>query len=122
MSWSIGYDWNWHRDVGYGVPAICDHPGCGAAVDRGLSYVCGDDIYGGDHGCGLFFCPKHLPGVGQLCERCDAGLDPFSPTPDTPEWLHHKATHPSWAEWRAEQANLTAVRVCPPRRRRKAKT
>src|SRR4051812_7048849 len=26
MGWSIGYDSNWQRDIGYGVPAFCDHP------------------------------------------------------------------------------------------------
>jgi len=28
MGWSIGYDGNWKRDIGYGVPAYCDFPGC----------------------------------------------------------------------------------------------
>ena len=28
MGWSIGYDNNWNRDIGYGVPAFCDHPKC----------------------------------------------------------------------------------------------
>jgi len=32
MSWSIGYDNNWNRDIGYGVPAICDYPGCDKKV------------------------------------------------------------------------------------------
>ena len=26
MSWAVGYDENWKRDVGYGVPSYCDHP------------------------------------------------------------------------------------------------
>ena len=30
MGWSIGYDEKWQRDIGYGVPAICDYPGCTA--------------------------------------------------------------------------------------------
>jgi len=51
MSWAIGYDTRWQRDVGYGVPAWCDHPGCEAEIDRGLSYVCGNEPYGGDHEC-----------------------------------------------------------------------
>ena len=55
MGWSLGYDSNWNRDIGYGVPAYCDHPYCNEEIDRGLSYVCGDALYGGDRGCGLFF-------------------------------------------------------------------
>ncbi len=37
MGWSIGYDDNWKRDIGYGVRATCDHPACNAKIDRGLS-------------------------------------------------------------------------------------
>ena len=50
MGWSIGYDSNWDRDIGYGVPAYCDHPDCNEEIDRGLSYVCGGEPYGGDRG------------------------------------------------------------------------
>lgn len=53
MSWAIGYDENWKRDVGYGVPAICDHPGCNEKIDRGLAFVCGGEPMGGEKGCGL---------------------------------------------------------------------
>jgi hypothetical protein len=72
MGWAIGYDTNWHRDVGYGVPAYCDHPDCQKIIDRGLSYVCGGDVYGGEHGCGLYFCEHHLfsGDFGLTCERC----------------------------------------------------
>ena len=41
MGWAVGFDNNWNRDIGYGVPAICDFPGCGEEIDRGLGYVCG---------------------------------------------------------------------------------
>lgn len=102
MGWEIGYDESWQRDVGYGVPSICDHPACDKEIDRGLAYVCGNDPYGGEQGCGLFFCPEHLGG-DSLCERCDSGYDPFEPKPDTAEWIQHKQTHESWARWRAEQ-------------------
>jgi hypothetical protein len=101
MGWSIGHDTNWDRDIGYGVPAYCDHPGCEREIDRGLGYVCGGQPYGGDHGCGLYFCEKH--GGGVLCERCAGQRDPFEPKPDHPRWIHHKMTHPSWAEWRKER-------------------
>lgn len=66
MSWAIGYDDHWHRDVGYGVPATCDHPGCQKLIDRGLAYVCGGQPYGGDDGCDLFFCEDHSAGVPLL--------------------------------------------------------
>lgn len=100
MSWAVGHDPNWHRDVGYGVPAQCDHPDCREDIHRGLAYLCGDDIYGGEHGCGLFFCTRH--GGGTICERCESGQAPFEPTLDTDEWINHKLTDPSWEQWRNE--------------------
>jgi len=107
MSWDVGYDDRWQRWVGYGVPAWCDHPGCYEKIHRGLAYICGGDIYGGDEGCGLFFCYKHLffsdRSRHQLCERCCVGEKPFNPSLDTDEWVEHQMTDPSWAEWRAEQ-------------------
>lgn len=109
MGWSIGWDPSWSRDIGYGVPASCDHPNCRRVIDRGLSYVCGGEPYGGEKGCGLYFCGKH--GGGYLCARClaydensEADFVAFTPKPDHPRWVKHKATHPSWAQWRAEQA------------------
>lgn len=121
MGWSIGWDSNWQRDIGYGVPCKCDHPGCNKHIHRGLSFVCGGEPYGGEHGCGLYFCSKHLQmGVEgplnehgeegepihtqQVCERCaKAEPDPpFEPKPDTRTWLRHKLTHSSWKPWRDE--------------------
>jgi hypothetical protein len=99
VSWSIGHDSNWNRDIGYGVPAICDHPGCGEKIDRGLGYVCGGAPYGGDQGCGLYFCSKHRD-HHDLCARCAVNADPFDATPDSLEWVNHKLTHESWAVWR----------------------
>jgi hypothetical protein len=75
MGWSIGFDSNWKRDIGYGVPAICDHPVCSIKIDRGLAYVCGTYPFGGENGCGLFFCYKHRDAEG-LCERCADKKDP----------------------------------------------
>lgn len=112
MSWSVGYDSNWKRDIGYGVPAYCDHPDCNEEIDRGLSYVCGGEPYGGDEGCGLYFCWRHLLYATegpQRCERCIDGGAPFTPKPDHPRWVEHKLTHESWAQWRAENPN--AVRA-----------
>jgi hypothetical protein len=112
MGWAIGWDSNWNRDIGYGVPAFCDHPDCSEVIDRGLSYVCGGGPYGESLsdtdivGCGLFFCGMHL-GASSLCERCSALgngelNEPFPAKPDHPEWIHHKMTDPSWEQWRKE--------------------
>ncbi|MDQ0035467.1 hypothetical protein J2W30_003235 [Variovorax boronicumulans] len=110
MSWSIGYDNNWKRDIGYGVPSICDHPGCTAEIHRGLSYVCGGEPYGGDDGCGLYFCTEH--GGGSLCMRCTgAGMAPFEKTLDTPEWINWKLTDESWADWRKENPEWVAAAI-----------
>lgn len=104
MGWAVGFDTTWNRDIGYGVPAICDRPACGTDIDRGLAHVCGGEPYGGEDGCGLFFCDGHLllGGRRQVCERCEAGEQPFTPTPDTAEWLEWKLTDESWEQWRRE--------------------
>lgn len=106
MGWSIGYDGNWKRDIGYGVPAICDHPGCKNAIDRGLSYVCADYTpHGGERGCGLFFCNEHQHNTekhSNLCIRCLRGNKPFTPKPDVKEWIEWKLTDASWRKWRDE--------------------
>lgn len=111
MGWEVGFDENWKRDIGYGVPSICDHPGCKEEIDRGLGRVCGGEAYGGDKGCGLFFCGEHLNAEG-LCERCAAGKEAFEPTPDTIEWITHKLNHESWGEWRKENPRLVADLIC----------
>lgn len=102
MSWSIGFDKDWNRDIGYGVPAWCDYPGCYEEIDRGLSYVCGGEPYGEPHGCGLYFCAAHHSWEHQTCDRCHKGKKPFKPSLDHPDWIEFKATDESWAEWRAE--------------------
>ena len=112
MGWSIGFDSNWNRDIGYGVPAYCDHPGCNKQIDRGLSYVCGGDPYGGEHGCGLYFCSEHLfiGGFAQQCKRCYEGKKPYKQKPDHPMWTEFKATDPSWKNWRMENPGFMRKR------------
>lgn len=105
MSWTIGYDEALDRDVGHLVTAYCDHPGCNAVINRGLAFTCGGEFMGGDHGCGLHFCPEHLTygdGDHRVCERCAAGERRFDVKGDHPDWMRHKLEHPSWAAWRAE--------------------
>jgi len=111
MSWAVGYDDFWKRDIGYGVPCLCDSPGCNQEIDRGLAYVCGGEPFGGNF-CGLYFCDRHRNywrrnETGRLvavCYRCSRNKDAFKPKPDLPEWTHHKETSPSWAIWREEQS------------------
>ena len=109
MSWSIGFDERWQRDIGYGVPAYCDHPECNEEIDRGLSYVCANSEPRGGDGCGLYFCDKHHNSytdnedLSNCCERCAEGKAPFDPKPEHPTWIHHKLTDSSWAEWRKQQ-------------------
>jgi len=109
MSWAIGYDSTQERFIGYGVPSICDHPGCNEKIDRGLAYVCGGEPYGGDHGCGQFFCAKHLRmhtwkdgETTQSCKRCDTYKKPYETKPDTKEWINHMLTDETWKKWREE--------------------
>lgn len=115
MGWSIGFDGNWNRDIGYGVPCVCDHPDCKAEIDRGLSHVCGSDPYGGEFGCGLYFCGTHLyfrenddeeARPIQVCDRCYDGKEAFAPKPDVPEWTHWKMTDESWAKWREDNPEI----------------
>jgi hypothetical protein len=113
MGWSIGYDDRWKRDVGYGVPAVCDEPGCDTRIDRGLGYVCGGEPFGGEEGCGLFFCSRHrflyVRGKSHVvCARCRDGAEAHEPKRDLPEWVNHKLTDESWAEWRAENPTEVA--------------
>jgi hypothetical protein len=116
MGWSIGFDSKWNRDIGYGVPATCDYPGCGEDIDRGLSFVCGSEPRGGERGCGLYFCGRHLTGsrkVGDryvwVCGRCDKNRAPYDPTPDTREWIEWKLTDESWAAWRVENPQAVSA-------------
>lgn len=106
MGWSVGYDNKHERDIGYGVPAICDSPGCGEEINRGLSYVCGGAAYGGDSGCGLFFCGSHryfkTDDKLELCAACRDGQPAFKASADTAEWINWKLTDESWQKWRNE--------------------
>ena len=83
----------------------------------------GGEPYGGERGCGLYFCSKHLfisctrvkrRVLPQLCSQCvDRRRKPFQPTPDTLKWLYHKMTDPSWAEWRAENGLPSSGEIQP---------
>lgn len=108
MGWSISYDTNWERDIGYGVSAFCDFPKCKEVIDRGLSYVCGGEFCGGDYGCGLYFCGKHFQyrkphdydQTVQLCPRCFSYKKPYEKKSEYPKWLRWKLSDESWDLWR----------------------
>lgn len=40
MGWSLGFDSNWNRWIGYGVPAYCDHP-CGEGIKKASLFMGG---------------------------------------------------------------------------------
>ena len=121
MSWSVGYDDKNQRDIGYGVPATCDHPDCDEMINRGLGYVCGGEAYGGDYGCGLFFCAEHRnytefeDDAVEVCERCaalikdeSADIDLFKPKTDVQQWIQHKLNDESWQKWREKNPDWVA--------------
>ena len=100
------------RWAGYGIPAICDHIECETKIDRGMSYLCGEEP-GAEKGCGLFFCSDHLwisatDDDPQMCERCCDGDSPFEPKPDVAEWVDHVLTDDSWERWRTENPERVA--------------
>jgi hypothetical protein len=117
MGWAVGWDSEKRRWIGYGVPAVCEHPDCDEEIDRGLAYRCGDLS---DDGCNMFFCENHLAYAYDaeqnelsdwaLCERCiwnleheDDWVQTFPLKPDTREWAEHVLTDSSWEQWRREE-------------------
>lgn len=104
MGYSIGWDSTRNRDIGYGVPAVCEYPGCNEEIDRGMAYACGGGFP--EDGCGLYFCGKHLHQC--QCERCMEGKEPFEQKPDTKEWIEWKLTDESWKQWRDENPEEVA--------------
>jgi hypothetical protein len=65
--------------AGYGVEAECEEEGCTEQIDRGLGCLCGMTPGGDEHGCGGYYCGKHLfmgPNVDtDLCARCTEAAD-----------------------------------------------
>ena len=76
------------RPIGYVFEATCDHPGCDAKIDRGLSYACGDMHGETEVSCEKYFCDKHRRNFirvsgfrhesdtrdEQVCDACAAQL------------------------------------------------
>lgn len=124
MSWSIGYCSNHKRDIGYGVPAPCDHPGCNVIIDRGMSYLCCENIHH-SVSCGGYFCAEHRDNYVYADEVPDMddeelealGLDGseaeeddddgviacrhrIEPRKEAVEWLEFMLSNESWQKWR----------------------
>lgn len=95
MGWANCGEDSKGRPIGYAHEATCDHPGCNAKIDRGLSYACGD-MHGDDEiSCEGYFCSAHKQniiespdarmGTVAVCDECyakalEAGYDPETNT------------------------------------------
>lgn len=96
MSWVLGWDEQHQRDIGYGVPAFCDHPGCGEEINRGLGYRCEDE----NCGCSKFYCLTH---------RYARHTHDAPPSRVHPLWRNHLLTDNSWRLWRLANPERVAV-------------
>lgn len=61
-------------DIGYGVPAKCEHPGCSKEIDRGIAHACGGTHGDTEISCDKYFCAEHLVfcpvSAMFVCEEC----------------------------------------------------
>ena len=89
MGYSIGYDSKWKRDIGYGVPAYCDHPGCDEEIDRGMGWQCESEKCG----CKKYYCATHLYSTKKHTHDAP-------PVRWHPDWRDHVLSDASWAGWR----------------------
>lgn len=79
------------EEMGYAVTGKCSFSGCNTEIDHGLSYVCGGMHEGGVHGCGRYFCSKHLTQIwdelietvdSQVCDSCRADYERYNELED----------------------------------------
>ena len=79
MGWANCGDDSQGRPIGYAHPATCDHPGCTAAIHRGLAYACGGVHGDEEHSCEKYFCEAHRTVVefrdGEVTSLCFACAD-----------------------------------------------
>lgn len=76
------------RPIGYAHSGTCDHPGCEAKIERGVSAACGKmhgtgdvrtgdpNIEWGDYNCEQYFCHKHLV---MPCLEHEDGAETYGP-------------------------------------------
>jgi hypothetical protein len=100
------------RPIGYLFPAICDAPGCAAAIHRGLAYACGGMHGALEWACEGYFCEKHrgncLPIDGDtqaVCDACyaEARRRAIDQPDDSSELIAH------FEEWEGEDWRETAA-------------
>lgn len=131
MGYKIGYQGKFKRFLGYGIPAICDHPGCETEIDRGMGHACYEGVpY--DSACGGFFCSEHHENYVYPDEIEDLhqeelnqlGLDPDEDYSDidgavccrhsmekhkeAATWINFILTDESWEKWREKYTEQTA--------------
>lgn len=84
MSWAYCGTNRHGQEIGYGVSAQCDEPGCDSEIDRGLAYLCGA-MHDDGESCNRYFCSQHLVGgayPSQLCFWCAREWDENSEDED----------------------------------------
>lgn len=60
-------------EAGYLVGDSCHHPDCAAQIDRGLTYLCGEQPgVAADGACGRWYCVDHLYLTPEGQQRCGA--------------------------------------------------
>ena len=126
MGWSMGHCGEHKRDIGYGVPAPCDHPECNEIIDRGLAYRCCENIHH-DASCKGYFCEEHRQNYVYQDELADMspeelkvlGIDSneevaqdddgiiccrhtIQPHKEAVVWLEHILNDESWEVWRTK--------------------
>lgn len=76
MGWAYCGKDNNGREIGYGIEATCDHPGCNEQIDRGMGYACGGMHGKEEYYCDKYFCSKHLFYIDfvdipySICKEC----------------------------------------------------
>lgn len=138
MSWAIGFSENQNRDVGYAVPAICDHPGCTAEIDRGIAYMCCEISPDHHATCGGFYCAYHRESYiygdelddmdeseleahnidkdsDAVAEAIDDGdivkclHEPIEKGKENAAWLEHCLKDETWQDWRNENPAMVTA-------------
>lgn len=73
MGWADCGEDDLGRPIGYSYEATCDHPDCGAEIDRGLGYACGgrhgEEGIAGQPGCPRYYCGDHLDPEDHGCDQ-----------------------------------------------------
>ena len=68
MGWAICGTNRHGQEIGYGVEAECDEPGCTTTIDRGLGYLCGE-MHDDEQTCAKYYWSDHRPLI-QRGTRC----------------------------------------------------